>query len=247
MEEELSRVVYPRRRAIRGVLRFLSRRAFSALAELDIEGTEHIPDSGPLLVVANHFSFMDPALMVGVAPWPLEFVGGFRMPHAPPIVTWIPKVWGYLPVHRGTGSRGALLAAERVLGQGGVLGVYPEASSRETFLRPARPGAAFLAARTGAKILPVGCDGLPALFERLRSGRRARVTVRFGRPFGPFSVTGRGRERRRQLDEVGHEIMRHISELIPRARQGYYSDDPAVLAAAALARYYPWDTEPEVG
>jgi 1-acyl-sn-glycerol-3-phosphate acyltransferase len=238
MEAMLSGVRYPRRRAVRKVLHWLAYGALSVLTRLEFQGRENWPKQGPLLVVANHFSFIDPALMVGLAPWPLEFIGGFRMPNAPPIVTWIPKVWGYLPVFRGTGSRGALRVAERILSQGGILGVYPEATSRETFLRPARPGAAYLATRTGAPLLPVGVDGLPQVFPSLRDGHRAHVMVRIGEPFGPFEVSGRGRDRRQQLDEIGHEIMRRIAQLISPAQRGYYSDDPALRAAAEREHVY---------
>jgi 1-acyl-sn-glycerol-3-phosphate acyltransferase len=149
-------------------------------------------------------------------------------------------------VLRGTGSRYALRGAEAVLKQGGVLGIFPEAGNWATVLRPARPGAAFLAARTGATLLPMGFDGLTEIFPRLRQGRRAQATVRIGEPFGPFSVSGRGRKRRRQLDEIGHEIMRHIAELIPPEKRGFYSDDPAIREAAKGTEIYPWDDNPEV-
>lgn len=237
MDSELR---YPRRRLIRGLLQVMSRLAFAALSDLHIIGRENLPESGPLLVVANHFSYIDPVAMVRVAPWPLDFIGGFRTPNAPAWTTWIPKIWGFLPVFRGTGSRYALRAAEAVLAQGGVLGIFPEAGSWAQVLRPARPGAAFLAAQTGARLLPMGFDGLIDLFPSLRQGRRARATLRIGKPFGPFRTTGRGRERRRQLDEIGHEIMRHIAELLPPERRGYYSDDPAIRAAAAGTEIYPW-------
>ena len=236
---------YPRRRLIRAVLQRLSHVAFAVLTDLQIIGQENLPKGGPLLVVANHFSFIDPVAMVRVTPWPLEFVGGFQMPNAPPSVTWIPGLWGYYPVFRGTGSRYALRAAEAVLAQGGVLGIFPEAGSWATVLRPPRPGAAFLAARTGARILPMGFDGFPDVFPCLRKGRRARVTVRIGEPFGPFHATGRGRARRQQLEAVGHEIMRRIAELIPPERRGHYSDDPAIRAAAQGTEVYPWADAPE--
>jgi 1-acyl-sn-glycerol-3-phosphate acyltransferase len=236
---------YPRRRLIRGLLRQLSHVAFAVLTDLQIIGQENLPKEGPLLVVANHFSFIDPVAMVRATPWPLEFVGGFQMPNAPASVTWIPKVWGYYPVFRGTGSRYALRAAEAVLAQGGVLGIFPEAGSWATVLRPPRPGAAFLAVRTGARILPMGFDGLPHVFPCLRKGRRARVTVRIGRPFGPFHATGRGRARRQQLETIGHEIMRHIAGLIPPELRGHYSDDPAIRAAAQGTEVYPWADAPE--
>jgi 1-acyl-sn-glycerol-3-phosphate acyltransferase len=239
------RFPYPRRRLVRGVLKRMTHAIFAAITDLQIVGEENFPPSGPLLVVANHFSFIDPAAMVRAVPWPVEFVGGFQMPNAPPLVTWIPKVWGYYPVYRGTASRDAIRAAEAVLAQDGVLGIFPEAGNWATVLRPARPGAAFLAARTGARILPMGFDGLLDVFPRLRQGRRAQVTFRIGKPFGPFKAKGRGRERRQQLEAFGHQIMERIAELIPPHVRGHYSDDPAIRAAAKGTEIYPWDDAPD--
>lgn len=236
---------YPRRRLIRGLLQPLARVALATLTDLQIIGRENLPKEGPLLVAANHFSFIDPVAMVGAAPWPLEFIGGFQMPNAPASVTWIPKLWGYYPVHRGSVSRDALRASEAVLAQGGVLGVFPEAGNWATVLRPARPGTAFLAVRTGVWILPMGFDGLTDVFPRLRQGRRAHVTLRIGQPFGPFRATGTGRKRRQQLETIGHEIMRRIAELIPAEKRGHYSDDPAIRATARGTEVYPWDHAPE--
>jgi 1-acyl-sn-glycerol-3-phosphate acyltransferase len=95
--------------------------------------------------------------------------------------------------------------------------------------------------QTGAPLLPIGLDGLLDLFPSLHRGRRATVTVRIGQPFGPFQTVGHGRERRQQLDEIGHEIMRRIAELIPPERRGVYSDDPAIRAAAQEVAVYPYD------
>ncbi len=236
---------YPRRRLIRSILRRLAGAAFWVLTDWEVVGQENLPEGGPLLVVGNHFSFIDPVAMIRATPWPLEFVGGFEMPNAPPIVRWIPKLWGRYPVRRGTGSRYALRGARAVIEQGGVLGIFPEAGNWATVLRPARPGAAFLAAQTGAPVLPIGFDGLTEVFPRLRRGGRARVTARIGKLFGPFSATGRGRERRRQLDQIGDRIMERIAELIPPERRGHYSDDPAIREAAKGTEIYPWDDEPE--
>ena len=231
---------YPRRRAIRAVLRQMTAAAFAVLTDFQVFGQENLPEGGPLLVVGNHFSFIDPVAMIHATPWPLEFVGGFRNPSAPPIVTWIPKVWGRYPLFRGTGSRYALRGAEAVMAQHGVLGIFPEGGSWAAVLRPPRPGTAFLAARTGARLLPLGFDGFIDVFPRLRKGRRATVTVRIGVPFGPFTTTGRGRKRRGQLEEIGHQIMQHVAELIPPERRGYYSDDPAIRQAAKGTEIYPW-------
>jgi hypothetical protein len=92
----------------------------------------------------------------------------------------------------------------------------------------------------------VGIEGSPDIFPGIRKGRRARVTVQIGRPLGPFRAEGRGQERRRQLDEIGHEIMQAIAELLPPERRGYYSDDPAIRAAARGTEVYPWQEEAEI-
>ncbi|NLE45368.1 MAG: 1-acyl-sn-glycerol-3-phosphate acyltransferase [Chloroflexi bacterium] len=245
MRKRLRNVRYPRRRLLRSILHRMARLALDALTDLDIVGEEHLPATGPLLVVANHFSFLDPVAMVAAAPWPIEFVGGFQMPNAPTTVTWIPKAWGYFPVYRGTGSRQALIDAEAILRQNGVIGIFPEAGSWATVLRPARPGAAFLAARTDATILPMGFDGLTDVFPRLRRGRRATVTLRIGKPFGPLQLGGRGRQCREQIEEAGHRIMERIAQLIPPERRGHYSNDPAIRLAAQGTEIYPWADSPE--
>ncbi|MGD8969586.1 MAG: lysophospholipid acyltransferase family protein [Anaerolineae bacterium] len=245
MNETHRQYPYPRRRLIRSVCELLAHAAFAALADLRIIGQENLPDGGPLMVVANHFSFVDPAAMVRAVPWPIEFIGGFQMPNAPPAVKWIPKVWGYYPVHRGAFSTDALRAAEAVLEQNGVLGIFPEAGNWATVLRPGRPGAAFLAVRTGVQILPLGFANLNDIFPSLREGKRAHVIIRIGKPFGPFQAEGRGRARRPELEAIGHEIMGRIAELIPPEKRGHYSDDPAIRAAAQGTEVYPWDENPE--
>jgi 1-acyl-sn-glycerol-3-phosphate acyltransferase len=231
---------FRRRGPIRWVLQKLSILAFWLLTDLEIIGEENLPGCGPLLMVGNHFSFIDPVPFVRIAPWRLDFVGGAVFPHAPKIVHFIPRLWGFLPLYRGTGSTYALKEAEKILSNGGVLAIFPEGGNWAEVLRLARPGAAYLAARTGAKILPVGLDGLNDVFPSLGKFRRAKVTICIGEPFGPFEISGNGRERRKQLDNIGHEIMRHIAELIPPEKRGHYSDDSAIREAAKGTELYPW-------
>lgn len=237
---------YPRRLVIRGILRVLIRASLGSLTRLEIIGRENLPPGGPLIVIGNHFSFIDPVAMIRACPWPLEFLAGARMPNAPRIVTWIPALWGVFPVHRGAVSRKALRSAEQVLRQNGVMGVFPEAGNWATVLRPARPGAAYLAARTGAPILPIGLDGLTEVFASVRRGRRARVTIRIGRIFGPFEAEhGRG-SRREHLDAIGERMMREIAALIPEELRGHYANDPAIRAAARGTEIYPWADKPDL-
>lgn len=234
-----------RRAAIRSVLRQLINIAFAVVCDFRITGKENVPMDAPLIVVGNHFSFIDAVAAIHAVPRSLEFVGGTQMPSAPVIVRFIPALWGVHRVHRGSSSRDALKAAEEVLADGGTLGIFPEASALAGVLRPARPGAALLAVRSGAPILPLGLDGLTEVFPSLRRGKHARVDIRIGKPFGPFEGSARGRADRQQLDEIGHTIMRKIAELIPPERRGHYSDDPAIREAAKGTEIYIWDSKPE--
>ena len=228
------------RQPIRRLMKWLSQRAFGLLTDLEIVGAENFPTRGPLIVVGNHFSFVDPAALVCVSPASINFLGGAINPHAPKIVTWIPRLWGFLPVYRGTGSKFGLQEAEKVINKGGILAIFPEAGNWANVLRPPRPGAAYLAAMTGAQILPVGLDGMEEVFPTLRKFHRAKVTLKVGNPFGPFKVTGKGRDRRKQINAIGDEMMSKIAELIPPEKRGHYSDDPAVREAAKGTEIYPW-------
>ncbi len=228
-------------RPLRRLLQYLARGLLGMLTDMEVEGRENFPKSGPLIMVGNHFSFVDPAVFVSIAPWPMDFIGGAVTPHAPRIVQFLPRLWGYLPVYRGTGSTYALKEADRILKTGGVVGIFPEGGSWAQVLRPARPGAALLTATAGAPLLPIGLTGFPKVFSSLREGKRARVRIRIGKPFGPFRIFGSRYERRRQLDKIGDEIMSRIADLIPQEEAGLYSKDPKVREAAKGSEYYPWE------
>jgi 1-acyl-sn-glycerol-3-phosphate acyltransferase len=236
-----SELTQPNNKVGRSVLKWLIRVALTGLGDIKIVGKENLPSSGPLLVVGNHFSFLDPLAVIHVVPWQLEFIAGAQAPNAPKALGWIRNLWHTIPVNRGTASREALLHAQTVLKRGGVLGIFPEGGSWATVLRPPRPGAAFLAARANAPILPIGIDGLDRFFKNFRLGKRAPVTLRIGKPFGPYHLDRHKGNPREQLDQVGHEIMQHIAELLPENQRGFYSSDPAIREAAKGTEIYPWE------
>jgi 1-acyl-sn-glycerol-3-phosphate acyltransferase len=238
-------VQYPRRQLIRAALRAGIAAIFAALTDFQVEGRENLPASGPLVIVGNHFSFLDPLAVIHITRYPMEFLGGRQAPNAPRAVSWIRNLWGILPVSRGGSSRDTLLRAQNVLGQGGVLGIFPEGGSWAAVLRPPRPGAALLAARSGAPILPLGLDGFTEVFSSLRKGHRAAVRVIIGKPFGPFRFDARDRSSRQAIDDFGSEMMQRVAALIPPQRRGFYSDDPAIREAAKGSEVYPWNDSVE--
>ena len=227
---------YPRRRLMRGTLKMLAAAALHTVGSLRVEGRENLPDSGPFLLVGNHFHFADPVALLHLCDRQVEFVGGFRFPNAPWIVKFIPSLWGYLPAYRGAYSRSTLDYAMQILGKGGVVGIFPEGGAWAQVLRPPRPGAAWLATEAGVPVVPVGLDGFPQLFKSWRP----QLTLRIGEPVGPFEPAGSEAERRQRIDAVGEEIMKAIASLIPPERRGVYSEEEAAREAARAAAVYPF-------
>ena len=240
MAAEAAAIRYPRRQGIRALLKLGIRAAFGLLADVQVEGWENLPKTGPALLVGNHFSFLDPVIFIGVLPYPLEFIGGIQAPNAPRWTEIFRKLYGVVAIRRGSSSRDGLNLAQEILNQKGFLAIFPEGGSWADVLRPPRPGAALLAARSGAPIVPIGLDGFTRIFPNLGK-KRIRATVRIGKPFGPFKMDVRDRSSRQQMDELGHEMMRRIADLIPPERRGFYSDDPAIREAAKGTEVYPWE------
>lgn len=242
--KKIRREELAKRKPIRRFMQGLAKFAFWLLTDLEIEGEENFPPDGegPLLMVGNHFSMVDIAAFVRTAPYPVEFIGGAVFANAPRFLAFLPRMWGYLPVHRGTGSTFAMREAEKILKENGTLAIFPEGGSHGRMLRPPRPGTAFLAVRTKARVLPIGLIGMDKVFESLGKFRRQKVKIRIGKPIGPFSVKAKGRERREALEAIGGQIMQSIADLIPPEKHGYLSDDPEIRAQVVE---YPWDEKRE--
>ena len=238
-------IPYPRRQFIRRILKSNIALAFSVLADIKVNGRENLPKAGPLIVVSNHFNFLDPLMVIHLLPYPAEFIGGARMPNAPAATHFLQRMVGVIPTARGTVSRDTLYGAESILRQNGVLGIFPEGGSWATVLRPARPGTAFLAWRTNAPVIPIGIQGSDHFWKQVRNHKRAKVTLNIGKPFGPFNASNETRPGRDELDQISESVMRHIAELLPQEKRGCYSDDPAIREAARGTEIYPWANEAE--
>jgi 1-acyl-sn-glycerol-3-phosphate acyltransferase len=232
---------YPRRLFIRSFIKSLIKAALWAFTDFELIGEENIPQEGPLIITGNHFSFADSVAILHVAPPAIEMFSGANPAFTPGWAKLLPRLWGVLYVYRGTGSRKAIRDAEYVLNKGGFFGIFPEGGAWAEMIRPARPGTAYLAARTEARILPVGFTGFNDVFP-LRIKNKPKVTIRVGKAYGPVSVAGRGRERREQLDALGDRIMKEIALLLPDHLRGKFSSDPAVRERAKEVEDYPWET-----
>lgn len=191
------------------------------LTRCRVKGRENVPRQGPLLIVANHLSLADPPLLSVSLGRKTIFMAKKQLFHFR-VIGYIMRSLGAFPVHRGQLDRWALRKAYQVLADGLALVMFPEGMrGRRGQLRPAFFGAALIASRSGAPILPVGISGTEELEHLSRLWRRPQITVNIGHPFylpPPGSKLIRG-----ELAELTHSIMQHITELLPPEYQGDYT------------------------
>jgi 1-acyl-sn-glycerol-3-phosphate acyltransferase len=152
---------------------------------LELRGADHIPPRGPLLVVINHASLLDvPALMV-LDPFPNTATVVKASMFQLPIIGWILRQWGAIPVEREGRDSTSIRQMLGVLRHGGVLAVAAEGRrTRSGRLEPINLVLARIAATAGVPILPVAIIGS---FAALPPGaflpRPVKILVQAGRVF----------------------------------------------------------------
>ena len=189
--------------------------------EIIVEGMERIPRVGPAILVGNHISRLDPILL---ACWLTPSTGlainwmGKAEAMRWPLVGWFLRVNGVFGVRRGAADLEAFRLAERILSEGRILGIYPEGTrSPDGVLRPFRDGAALLALRSGAPVLPVGVTGTDGLWRKgsLIPRRVPRVTLTIGAPVEIPRTEGS----RPELGAVSAAIHDAVAALLPEANR----------------------------
>jgi putative phosphoserine phosphatase/1-acylglycerol-3-phosphate O-acyltransferase len=173
-----------------------ARPAMFPYARFDIDGIEHIPDSGPAIIVANHRSYFDAAaisLTMARSGRTVRFLGKKEVFDAP-VIGQLAAAMGGIRVDRGTGSDEPLTAAVEALDGGEVVALMPQGTIPRgpAFFDPVlegRWGAARLAKLTGAPVIPVGLWGTEHVWPRssrwpnvLNVTSPPKVRIRVGKP-----------------------------------------------------------------
>ncbi len=199
------------------------------LFRLEVVNASLVPASGPVLLVSNHVSVLDPPLIGGAAPRPLVFMAKeelFRVPLFGRLI----RALNARPVRRDGSDVRALKAALAVLAEGHAMLVFPEGTRGEEggALREGKPGVGMLAVLSGAPVVPVFVSGSGAALPRGRAlPRPTRVRVSFGPPLifkdvnkdvgkneGPGAGKRAGDDGRKEAyREAAQEMMRAIAQL----------------------------------
>jgi 1-acyl-sn-glycerol-3-phosphate acyltransferase len=215
-----------RYRLVRSLMKLLSR---ALRVRLEVRGLERLPDEGPYIVVLNHNSAADTPILLLAFPlmeWRFFAVEKWRShPIFGPIMGWL----GAIYIARNEIDRSQLRRALEGMERGTIFGLAPEGTrSRDGRLQRGKEGAAYLASRSGAPIVPVGVVNTNHLFSSVRGLRPTHIIVNIGEP---FVIPNLGRRvRARDLAPLTHLIMARIAALLPERHRGYYADSPAVIA-----------------
>lgn len=179
----------------RSVVRLSLRPALRAWLRLAVEGADHVPETGSVLVASTHQSHAD-SLAIGVAIHrPVHFLGDLRLTQWPVLGPQLPKL-GMVPLKRGEADGSAMDILGILLDDGACVAVYPEGSrSRDGRVHRLRSGVARLAATHQVPVVPASVAGIHDVWPigarpRLRGGR---VTVCFGPAMDPPRPTPRSR------------------------------------------------------
>lgn len=214
-----------RERISYAIVRALLRALVLLLTRTRVSGREHLPRSGAGIVVSNHIAAVDPAILIAALPRPIAPMS--KVENARGVLKLFMPLVGAFTVRRGAPDRRALRTAEHLLEQGRLLCVFPEGTrSADGTLGPAQGGAALLAIRSAAPIIPVAITGTPRIFSRRFPWLGfPRVAVTIGPPFAA-SLTGAPAQRQ----QVTAEIMARIATLLPPDLRGGYADRVAHYA-----------------
>jgi 1-acyl-sn-glycerol-3-phosphate acyltransferase len=175
--------------------------------KLRVAGAERMPLSGRVLLVSNHQSMMDIPVLIASLPGEFRFMAKTSL-FSLPFIGWHLSLGGHVPVDRENKRAAvkALAEARRKVEAGTPVLVFAEGSRSLGGIKPFKPGAAHLALKTNATVVPVMLDGTRnALPKGSVQVRPAQVRLKVGEPIPPGAFTG--------AKELTAEIQRRIEAM----------------------------------
>ncbi|MDF2657662.1 MAG: 1-acyl-sn-glycerol-3-phosphate acyltransferase [Paenibacillus sp.] len=180
--------------------RFVCRVFFNTFFRLEVSGTENVPEQGAVILASNHISTLDPPLVGTPLKRVVRFMAKEELFKVPVLGTIIRNV-GAFPVKRGGVSKESIRHALQLLKEGGVMGIFPEGTRGGGM---GKKGAASLALRSGAVVIPVGIIGNYKMFSKIK--------IVYGKPVDLSAY--RESTSSDSLEQATEHIMSSIRELL---------------------------------
>jgi len=178
---------------------------------LKSEGRENIPKNGGVIIASNHISYFDPLAVGCASPRVIDFMARDSLFKIPVLGGWMRAVEAF-GVKRNSADISAMKEAIYRLQRGRVLTVFPEGTRQVSVLVSTKvePGVGFLAARSGAVVIPALVSGTEkALPKGARFFRFARIRVKFG---APVKI-----DRNKSYEEIAQDILKGIQVIATEA------------------------------
>ena len=174
-------------------------------------GNSNVPIAGPLVVVANHGSDLDPPILGHALGRPISFMAKKEL-FLVPILSNIISACGAYPVKRGSTDREAIRSAINLLNKGNAIGLFLD-GTRQINGRVNNPmaGAALLAAKSGANLLPVAIVNSHRAWGKSRWPRLVPIHLRIGEPIPPPKS-----RRKIDLAETTNQLKEIINSLLDK-------------------------------
>ena len=190
---------------LRAIINIAYRIYYTLVQFMKVEGTENIPKDGPLIICANHRSFLDPPLICITAKRKTYFLAKIELAKNP-FMRFLGWIFEVMYVKNDEKDIGAIKGSLKHLKKGDCIALFPEGTRNGIEKgEKVRDGAAFFAIRSGAKVIPAGISGKMKPFSKL--------TIRYGKPLD-YSSYKKAEDEKKALEEVTEDIMKHILELV---------------------------------
>lgn len=209
------------------LLRALIRLALNLICRFEIRGKQYVPLTGGMILAANHIGFLDLILVYFAINRTDLFI---TVAEKWEKVGWIRALSGPLNmifVDRFNPDLKAIRKMIALMEQGKCLIIAPEGTRSPTgALIAGKPGVAYLAARSGFPVVPVGITGTEdkLVVGNLKRLRKSLITLTGGKPFTISPLPNK--ERDAALQNATDEIMCQIAALLPESYRGVYAKHP---------------------
>lgn len=201
------------------VIRFL----LFFMCKVDRQALEAVPKKGPMILVSNHINFLD-APVASTFLYPRKIMSFVKIEtFSNPILDFLFKVWGSIPVKRGAADFSAFSKAIKALEDSMFFAIFPEGTrTNDGCLIKGHSGVVVVVLKSNVPILPIVHYGTEHFSHNFRKFHRTRITVKVGKPFfiNPGSAYPNKKERQLMTDE----IMFQLAKLLPEKNRGYYAD-----------------------
>lgn len=209
---------------------FLQQITLRSFADWKVMGRENVPPMGPLIIVANHQSNFDPALLAPSIPRRLRFLAKESIFNGGPLSKWFLREWGAFPINRDRADIQAYRWTLNQLQRDQAVVMFPEGTRNPVGMKKAHYGVVKLALASQAPLLPVGITGSERMGTWMRVfNPTGQLRVNIGTVFSIPPIEGK--PNRDLLNSITDMIMERIAILLPDRYRGVYPVTPRKTVA----------------